>query len=156
MEPSVLYQVRMRMPFASYSKWSPTNLRGRIIIWLQSGHKVLVLYCFSSETWNVRCTLISGVNSNLYTSLNTRSTMENGPAKFDINFGMRPLSKVELSTFNNTFWPTSYPFHVLWHWLGFGIVFGLTPTTWYFPKPIQVFWPNPHHIGWLLVLNVLP
>jgi hypothetical protein len=32
---------------------------------------------FGNETWDIKCTLISGSNSNLYMSLNTYSAMEN-------------------------------------------------------------------------------
>jgi hypothetical protein len=50
----------------------------------------------SSKIWNVGCTLILGGSSNLYTSLNTHSTIGNGLANLDMNFEVRPLGLILL------------------------------------------------------------
>ena len=50
----------------------------------------------------------SSGNSNLNLSLNSHSTMENGPANFDLNFGVSPSGIVMIFTFNNSFGPNSY------------------------------------------------
>ena len=131
------------------------KLGGGLITCLRLGHEVSSLNCFSNETCNIRCTLILGGNSNLYTSLDICSTIGNKPPNLDMNFGVRPLEIVKLFTFNNTIWPTSYSTSQLPALTCFHSVFGFFPTTtWFSPKHVYAFWPSPRHLGWTLVLNV--
>lgn len=101
--------LHLRMYSRLYTKWSPTRSGGGLITCLQSGHKVSSLNDLINEIWNVGCILISGGNYFLYVSLNTCYTMTNGPPTLDMKFLMRLLGKLKLFTFNNTFWPISYP-----------------------------------------------
>ena len=84
---------------------------------LQSGHKVSSLNGLCNEIWNVGCNLILGGKSNLYMSLNIHSTMENKAPILDVNFGVRPLGKVKLFTFNNISLA-----HLILHIASYGVV----------------------------------
>ena len=87
-------------------------------------HNVYSLNDFGNETWNVGCTFTLGDNSNLYMSLNTRSTIGNKHANLYMNFGVRPLGIMKSSHSTTPFGPPHTPRRIFQDWLTFRSVFG--------------------------------
>ena len=67
--------LHLRMSLTSHSKSPPTRSGVGLMTSLWYGDKLYSLNGFSNEKWNVKCTLISGSNFNLYMSLNTQSSI---------------------------------------------------------------------------------
>lgn len=122
--------LHLRMLSTSYYNCPPTSSGWGLISRLWSGYNVYFLNGLNIGTWNVGCILISGGNSNLYLSLNTRSTIENGhPWIWISSLEWGHWASWSCVHWTTLFGPSHTPLCIFRRWLALSSTFGFFPTT---------------------------